>query len=204
MNKIFSTLLVFVIASIGFIGCSKTTPEKTIVTEPNIMSVEEWGGNKPLATKEPQKIEYITIHHSGVVFPEGKDPVQGMRNLQKFSQVDKEWIDIPYHFSMDLDGNTYAARPIEYAGDTNTEYDPTGHALIEVMGNYEEQTIKPAQLDSLAHLTAWLAQKYDVPVSNIASHKDFSDQTVCPGADLYKYFEDGSFIEKVKAYLGEK
>lgn len=203
MNKIFSTLLVIAIATFGFTSCSKTI-KKVKVSEPKIMSVEEWGGNEPLATKEPQKIEYITIHHSGVVFEEGKDPIQGMRNLQIFSQVDKEWIDIPYHYSLDLDGNIYAARPIEYAGDTNTEYNPTGHALIEVMGNYEVQTIKPEQLDSLAHLVAWLAQKYEVPVSHIATHKDYSDQTVCPGEDLYKYFEDGSFIKKVKGYLGEK
>ena len=72
------------------------------------------------------------------------------------------------------------------------------------MGNYEEQIIKPVQLESLAHLTAWLAQEYNVPVDHIASHKDHSDQTVCPGKDLYIYFENGEFIKNVEAYLNHE
>ncbi len=166
------------------------------------MSVKEWGGNPPLETKKAQEIKYITIHHSGVVFPEGKDPIQGMRNLQRFSQIEKGWLDIPYHYSMDLDGNFYAARPIYISGDTNTEYNPEGHILIEVMGNYEVQVIKEVQLDSLAYFTAWLAQKHNIPLENIATHKDYSSMTVCPGEDLYKYFENGVFLDKVKGFLG--
>ncbi len=171
------------------------------VQKPAVITVKEWGGKPPTGEKQKHSIEYITVHHSGEVFEENKDPASYMRGLQKFSQVDKQWIDIPYHFCIDLDGNIYEARPLDYPGDTNTEYDPTNHALINVMGNYEVQTIKPEQLESLAHLTAWLAEKYEVPIQNIASHKDHSDQTVCPGKDLYKYFEDGSFISSVKKYL---
>ncbi len=199
MYKFFSALLILTVAALAFLSCGDKR-----VSKPTMMTVEEWGGKAPTGTKEVQKIEYITIHHSGVVFEEDADPIQKIKGLQRFSQEDKGWIDIPYHFALDLDGNIYVERPIEYAGDTNTEYDPTGHALIEVMGNYEVQTIKPEQLDALAHLTAWLAQEYNVPVDHIASHKDHSDQTVCPGKDLYKYFESGEFIKKVEAYLNHE
>lgn len=171
------------------------------VAAPNIITKKEWGGTPPSGTKEIQQIEYITIHHGGVDVPEDKDPIEYLKNLERFSKEDKHWIDNPYHYMIDLDGNIYEARPLEYAGDTNTEYDPEGHALICVIGNYENQKIKPSQLESLAQLTAWLAEEYEVPVTKIATHKDYSDETVCPGEDLYAYFENGTFITMVKELL---
>lgn len=133
--------------------------------------------------------------------PEDADPKEKLQGLQRFSQNDKNWIDIPYHFSIDLEGNIYENRPLKYPGDTNTEYDPTGHALIQVLGNYEVQKVNDKQLDAIAHLSAWLAQEYDVSTDAIATHKDYSDQTVCPGEDLYKYFEDGTIINRIQKLL---
>lgn len=173
------------------------------VEKPEIITKDQWGGKAPVGEKETHEIKYVTIHHGGVEFGKDKDPMEYMRNLQKFSQDDKNWMDIPYHFCIDLDGNIYEARPLQYPGDTNTEYDPTGHALINVMGNYEVQKIKPEQIEAIAHLSAWLAQEYEVPTDSIATHKDHSDQTVCPGEDLYKYFEDGTIINRIQKLLKE-
>ena len=184
-----------------FIGL--LTIQTVQVEKPEMISKKDWGGKEKTGEVPTHEIKYITIHHGGVEFPEDKDPKEYMRNLQKFSQEDKNWIDIPYHFCIDLDGKIYEARPLKYPGDTNTEYDPTGHALINVMGNYEVQNIKPEQIEAIAHLSAWLAQEYEVPVDSIATHKDHSDQTVCPGEDLYKYFEDGTIHKKIAEKLHE-
>ena len=173
------------------------------VEKPELVTKEEWGAEPLTGEIAEHQIKYITIHHGGVEFGDDKDPAEYMRNLQSFSQNDKNWIDIPYHFCIDLNGNIYEARPLQYPGDTNTEYDPTGHALINVMGNYEVQKIKPEQLEAIAHLSAWLAQEYEVPVDSIATHKDHSDQTVCPGEDLYKYFEDGTMLQMIQEYLNK-
>lgn len=179
------------------------TIQATQVDKPEMISKKDWGGKEKNGEIPTHEIKYITIHHGGVEFPEDKDPKEYMRNLQKFSQDDKNWIDIPYHFCIDLNGKIYQARPLEYPGDTNTEYDPTGHALINVMGNYEVQKIKPEQIEAIVHLSAWLAQEYEVPTDSIATHKDHSDQTVCPGKDLYKYFEDGTIISGIKELLSK-
>ncbi|MGN8226892.1 peptidoglycan recognition protein family protein [Gracilimonas sp. BCB1] len=171
------------------------------VEKPDIISVEDWGGKPPSGEVEEHEIRFITIHHAGVEMPEDADPKEKLQGLQRFSQNDKNWIDIPYHFSIDLEGNIYENRPLKYPGDTNTEYDPTGHALIQVLGNYEVQKVNDKQLDAIAHLSAWLAQEYDVSTDAIATHKDYSDQTVCPGEDLYKYFEDGTIINRIQKLL---
>jgi len=145
---------------------------------------------------ETHEIKYITIHHGGEDFAEDKDVIKYLVGLQSWSRSSKNWIDNPYHYMIDLKGNIYEARPIEYPGDTNTDYDVRGHALICVMGNYENQILSKTQFEQLARLTAKLADDYSVPNELIKSHKDYTE-TLCPGKDLYRYLEDGSFIRRV-------
>ncbi|HEX7358238.1 MAG TPA: exo-beta-N-acetylmuramidase NamZ domain-containing protein [Ignavibacteriaceae bacterium] len=193
---------------IAFWGCSSSTQlinisELEYPSDLQIVTRAEWGW-QPLLNSLPQhKINKITIHHEGEEFPEGKDMIQYLRNLQNWSRSEKKWIDIPYHFMIDLNGNIYEARPINYPGDTNTEYDVRGHALICVVGNYETITIKESQLKALARLIAFLKIKYNVDYNDIKGHKDYSQQTVCPGKNLYKYIADGSLIEMVKAEVNK-
>ena len=206
MKKIFTTI--FVVSFFIYWGCSSSTQMIDIseLDYPSDLKVTlraEWGW-KPLERALPQQqINKITIHHGGEEFAEDKDMIQYLRNLQSWSRAEKKWIDIPYHFMLDLKGNIYEARPINYPGDTNTDYDVRGHALICVVGNYEVQKINEAQLKSLAKLTAFLKQRFHVDMKDIKTHKDYTNQTVCPGKDLYKYFEDGSFLKMVEEDLNK-
>jgi hypothetical protein len=172
--------------------------------EQSIVPVSAWGGTPADASQaHRQTITHITLHHQGEPFKPGTDPQQYLRNLQNWSRGTKHWLDIPYHYIIDLDGKIYEGRKIEYAGDTNTEYDPTGHALIEVVGNFEEVEPNQRQLDAVVRLMAMLARKYGVTLDHIASHRDFSKQTVCPGANLYRYVQDGYFRHKVALRLAQ-
>jgi hypothetical protein len=173
--------------------------------EHSIVPVAAWGGTPAdPALAHRQTITHITLHHQGEPFKPGTDPQQYLRNLQTWSRGTKHWLDIPYHYIIDLDGKIYEGRKIDYAGDTNTEYDPTGHALIEVVGNFEEVEPNQQQLDAVVRLMALLAKKYDVTLDHIASHRDFSTQTVCPGANLYRYVQDGYFRHKVALRLAQE
>jgi hypothetical protein len=173
--------------------------------EHSIIPVAAWGGTPAdPAQAHRQTITHITLHHQGEPYKPGTDPQQYLRNLQNWSRGTKHWLDIPYHYIIDLDGKIFEGRKIAYAGDTNTEYDPTGHALIEVVGNFEEVEPNQQQLDAVVKLMAMLAQKYKVPLDHIASHRDFSKQTVCPGANLYRYVQDGYFRRKVALRLAQE
>ena len=203
MKTFFLTASLFIITFI--LGCSSSSQMINIseVDYPNDLKVNsraDWGW-QPFERVLPQhSINKITIHHGGEDFAADKDMIQYLRNLQNWSRSEKKWIDIPYHFMIDLKGNIYEARPINYPGDTNTDYDVTGHALICVVGNYEIQKLSDESLNSLVRLTAFLKQKYRVETKDIKTHKDYTE-TLCPGTDLYKHFEDGSFIKMVEAEL---
>ncbi|GAB3377096.1 peptidoglycan recognition protein family protein [Massilia agri] len=167
-----------------------------------IVPVSAWGGTPADASKARRHaITRITLHHQGEPFKPGTDPQAYLRRLQSWSRASKGWLDIPYHYVIDLDGRMYEARHIDYAGDTNTDYDPSGHALIEVVGNFEEVEPNQAQLDAVVELMAMLAAKYKVSLDDIRSHRDHSDNTVCPGANLYRYVKEDYFRHKVALRL---
>jgi hypothetical protein len=197
-------VLTVLLAALLLYGCSASKEFSYDEFGKGIVTVQEWGGTPAVdSLARRHTITHITLHHQGEPFPEGKDPVQYLRNLQNWSRSEKHWIDIPYHYIIDLNGTVYEGRDIRYAGDTNTEYDPAGHALIEVVGNFEEVEPNQNELDATVNLMAWLSMKYHVPVDSIRSHRDYSAMTVCPGKNLYRYIQNGYFKEKVAEKIRE-
>jgi hypothetical protein len=187
------------------LACASGFAQNLQEVERSIVPVSAWGGTPADASQARRHtIDHITLHHQGEAFKPGTDPQRYLRNLQTWSRGTKHWLDIPYHYIIDLDGRIYEGRDIAYAGDTNTEYDPKGHALIEVVGNFEEVEPNRQQLDAVVRLMAMLAKKYDVTLDRIASHRDFSTQTVCPGANLYRYVQEGYFRHKVALRLAQE
>lgn len=185
-----------------FAGCSGADVAQPFSYEAEVMTRSEWGWTDADIAASRHDIARITIHHGGVEFADDRDPVEYLRALQKWSREEKAWPDIPYHFVIDLDGNIYEGRPLEIAGDTNTSYDPSGHALIVVVGNYDIRNPSEKQLDSVAALAAHLASTHAVAVQDIKGHKDYAPgETSCPGANIYRYLEDGDLQRRVAEIL---
>jgi hypothetical protein len=147
---------------------------------------DTWGSIDSLNADYEHTIEYITIHHGGEIYPDDKNTVQYLQNLQSWSRSAKNWIDVPYHYIVDRHGKIYEGRPLNYRGDTNTTYDPTSHALIVLLGNFEEQPLKDEQIASLKVITSFLAKQESVPTEKIKTHKDYAE-TLCPGKKLTAY-----------------
>jgi hypothetical protein len=194
--------LVALLAALALAGCAGNAPRPpAAVAPPPIIAVDAWGGTPAVTAAPPQRITHITLHHQGEIWREGTDPVAYLRRLQQWSRLTKRWADIPYHYVIATDGRIFAARPLAPPGDTNTEYDPQGHALLMLVGNFEEQQPTAEQLDSAVALAAWLAREYGLGTDAIASHKDYSHQTVCPGQHLYAYLASGWFRAEVDKRL---
>jgi len=167
-----------------------------------IIDREAWGSLPVIEDTLNHTIKYITIHHSGVYVSPDKDPSAYLRNLQEWSRGEKQWTDIPYHYLIDLEGRIYEGRPAEFPGDTNTDYDPRGHLLISVIGNYEEQPFSDEQYDALVRALVYFCELYTIDPSLIKSHRDYTE-TACPGRNIYQYFENGRLISDVNDKLHE-
>jgi hypothetical protein len=116
-----------------------------------------------------------------------------LAGLQAFSQRDDSlasgkkkpaWADVPYHYYVAVDGAVAEGREWNYVGDTNTEYDPAGHLLVVVEGNFETDTLTSAQRRAIDTLVPALARHFAIAGSMLGAHRDFAD-TACPGRNLY-------------------
>lgn len=198
-----AALLIFPSCAKRNLDESRDILELNYPSELAVVTRAAWHWEAGERTLPSHTINKITIHHGGEDFAEDKDVIAYLRNLQSWSRAEKKWIDIPYHFMIDLKGTIYEARPVNLPGDTNTDYDVRGHALICVMGNYENQIVSEQQLNSLVGLTAYLAKRFSVSPDSIKGHKDYTE-TLCPGKDLYRYLQDGTVVKSVKERLSNQ
>jgi hypothetical protein len=174
----------------------------TLKSVPSTIARSLVAGGADLRLRVPQRITSITLHHEGSPKPlrPEDDPVAGLRALQSWGERDRNWWDVPYHYLIDLEGHVYEGRDWHYMGETNTTYDPSGHLLISILGNYNLQEPTRAQLDAIADVMAWAVKKFDVPLDSIRGHYQYAE-TNCPGRNLRKYLEDGTFRRMVVARL---
>ncbi len=194
---------IFVIMILSYAGRVFSQPAAIKQLGQTIITVAQWGGTPVQDTSRVHEIKFITLHHGGEEFKQDKDFATYLVNLQNWSRREKKWVDIPYHYLIDFEGKIYEGRDIRYAGDTNTAYDPTGHALVCWPGNYEIQQPNDKQLRAVIDIFVWLCWKYKLSPEVIKGHKDVAEGTVCPGKNLYAYFENGFIKKEVARQLKE-
>ncbi len=172
---------------------------------PNVLAIiprSGWMANEARPYKQHVPVR-ITIHHEGGrVLADTADAARRLKNVQVWSMgKDRNWTDIPYHYLVAPDGTVFEGRNVYTVGETNTEYDPSGHLLICFLGNYEEQALNQQSLDVLTKLIAYFCKKYAISPETIATHRDHSKQTTCPGKNIYPYFENGYVKKRVNELL---
>ncbi|MBK8321667.1 MAG: N-acetylmuramoyl-L-alanine amidase [Betaproteobacteria bacterium] len=196
MTDTFFALIVVALVA----GCTALPPLSD--GEARVVPASAWGSipAEPGRLK-PHAVERITLHHGGVPYRKDRVTAEYLQSLQAWSRREKGWADVPYHYVIDPAGVIHEGRPIGFAGDTNTDYDPTGHALVVVLGNFEEEVPSERQLSAAVDAMAMIAARHGVPTDRIAGHKDHSGQTVCPGRNLARYLDDGWFRAQVAERL---
>lgn len=177
---------------------AQTTNRDTVVIE----SRASWEAKEAKSFKQHVPTQ-ITVHHEGgKVLTPMDDARQRLRNIQSWCMgPDRNWADIPYHLLIGPDGTVYQGRDPLTAGETNTDYDPTGHLLISFLGNYSQQKLDEKQLQVLIDLLVDSCIKYNIDPNQISTHRDHSDQTTCPGEDIYSYFKSGYIVDQVRQSL---
>ena len=160
--------------------------------KPNIVSRQAWGAKDPVGEMKQHAPSHLTVHHTASLQKRKASLEDKMRSLQAFSQSTSTlaggrrkpaWADVPYHFYISVDGRIAEARDINFVGDTNTDYDPTGHVLVVLEGNFEKEQPSTQQIRALNELSLWLAVTWKIPGSKIKGHKDYA-ATACPGKNL--------------------
>jgi len=200
MKQIFLLIIIFILSlSSSVFGKRENTDSASTrlfrqTSRPKIVSRKKWKAKNAIGKVKEHTVGYITIHHTATFQNEKLTIKKKMQNLQNFSQSEGRlasgkakpaWFDVPYHYYIAVDGKIAEGREIKFVGDTNTEYDPTRHALIVLEGNFQTEQPSSKQRESLQKLVAWLSFNWKVSGSEIKAHNDYA-ATACPGENLKK------------------
>lgn len=203
----FALLMLFVSLCIMFIPKQSVAQSKSMkkVDTVKVLPKSEWKGvaGRPYKQHVPVK---ITVHHEGgKLLTINDDARQRLKNIQTWGMgPDRKWADVPYHLLISPDGTVLEGRNPLTVGETNTEYDPTGHLLICFLGNYNQQKLDDKLLKVLTDLLADQCMKYGISPKEISTHRDHSTQTTCPGDDIYSYFANGYIVKQVTKKLKKR
>lgn len=162
-----------------------------------VISRGAWGAVPPGPGRIEHTIERLTVHHTARVLVDNREAPAVLRDWQQFHR-NEGWPDLAYHYTIDGNGHVYEGRDTRFVGDTRTDYDPTGHFLVALEGNFEEQDPSPAQIEALVALLAWAAGMFDAGPDTIAGHLEYA-ATACPGTALQARIDDGSLRAAVIA-----
>lgn len=171
---------------------SATTPAARI----EALCRDAWRAAAPTGPFSEHTIDRMTVHHTARVLRDNSLAPDAVLGHQRFHQLDRGWSDIAYHFIVDLDGNVYECRPTTAAGDTGTNYDPTGHFLVCAEGNFSDQPLPDAMRNALVDVLAWASTEFGAAPETIRGHRDVAS-TTCPGDNLYTLIESGEMATAV-------
>ena len=129
----------------------------------------------------------IIIHHSA-----GSDGIALETSQIRRQHKEKGWLDIGYHFLIELAGNPFIPDSRDYEIICGRMLDTAGaHCKgrnrdsigICMVGNYEINFLHQMQWELLIKLCKSLCWQFDIPVANIYPHHHFFN-TLCPGKYL--------------------
>lgn len=157
----------------------------------------DWGAATPIVSRmklNPPKMISVTIHHTAAITKKGSNETARMKGIQHYHMNSKKWGDTAYHFLIGPSGKIYKGRDTKYVSDTATNYDPTGHFNICVMGNFEEQEPTPEIKKTLVRFVAESLVLNGLTPKDIHIHKDVA-ATLCPGKNLIKWLKSDGLAQ---------
>jgi hypothetical protein len=185
-----TALAILILLSASVVGAAAeealTSDSKSSPIPPQIITRAEWGASPPTGPYLQHEINAVTIHHQGVFASPNQDARRRLKTMQAFHQSKKRGFkDIAYHYIIDRNGNIYEGRPLNAVGETKTDYDPKGHLLICLLGDFNVQEPTKQQLSALTALILWSLDTFHLLPDAVKGHRDYA-HTDCPGKNLYR------------------
>ena len=188
-------------SGLSLLGAAALAPARSLaepVAPVEVLCRALWGA-APARTEGlvEHRLHTLTIHHTAAAWRQGQDPAARLRGYQRYHQG-LGWPDIAYHMLIDAEGTVYQGRSALYRGDTATDYDPTGHLLICLDGNFDQHPLPEAQYRALVRMVAWGTTDHPIPWARVGPHRAHA-HPACPGAAVMVPIESGALARDVAA-----
>lgn len=190
MGSVAGALLVGVVGVSGVVVAQQRPSPRAETL--NVICRSAWGAKAAKPGLVAHKVSRATVHHTGVKFRRNAKAPRALRSFQRWHQRHprKPLPDIAYHYLIDLDGNLYEGRAPAFRGDTHTSYDPSGHLLVCLLGNFEKQEPTREQVQALVGVLSAAVSKHGIRTVDISGHRNHA-KTACPGRNLHDLIARG-------------
>lgn len=131
--------------------------------------------------RQRRQITHLCIHHSATPANIAIERVAQYHITADPSRNKEAWPGIGYHFYVKPDGAIYMTNRLETV--SYHVYGNNERAVgICVSGDFTRAVPTVEQINSTAHLVAWLMQELNIPEQNVLGHREFpQNDTSCPG-----------------------
>ena len=163
----------------------------------SIVPRDKWNARSPITDRmklNPPKFQFLTIHHTAMVNKSGQNDFRILQGTQNYHMGEKKWGDIAYHYVIGPSGRVYEGRELKYVADTSTNFDPTGHFNLCLMGNFEKQDPTEKAKEVLVRFVVERLHKISLTPDDIRLHKNVAS-TLCPGKNLIKWIEGEGMLK---------
>lgn len=169
---------------------------KDELTYSKVITADSSGNKYKWPLQYPQKVKKFIIHHTATS-GNLENPAQAIRDIYHYHALTRAWGDIGYNYIIDQKGNIYEGR---YGGEgvigAHSGPGNNGSIGIAVLGNYENDKLPQAVVDSIVSLVSAKSKIHGIDpdgysgfrgeiMANIFGHRDIMP-TSCPGKNLYE------------------
>lgn len=134
--------------------------------------------------QERSTTDLIVIHHVGEI-----DRDVSAEEINSWHK-NQGWSGIGYHYVIRKDGTIERGRPVDAIGAHAQGFNSKSIG-INIVGDFEQGTPNPEQIESAAILIAELCNIYGITptTESVVGHRDLMP-TTCPGENLYSILQD--------------
>ncbi len=194
--------VVLLMFAAGCITNKKAKPGN--LERPRITPPVAWRGSLPSGSFRTHVPERITITHTGVPLVPSADPLGYMKNQQE-RDLRRGWGDLGAHYYVGPSGAIFQSRDTYIKGrtleETDAKFDPQGHILITLIGDYNEQALSEEFQEGFVDLTAWLIQQHNIPMAQLKGINEYTE-TDGPGRHFTEWIKGVEFEVLLKQRLG--
>ena len=129
-------------------------------------------------------ITHIAIHHTALPPSVGPERIAQAHVAEDLDRGKKAWSGIGYHYFIPVDGEILQTQPVELRSYHVGRHNSYTIGVVFAGSFMNGSTPTARQIHAAARLIAWLLQEFQLQISNVLGHQEFSDNsTACPGSE---------------------
>ena len=171
----------------GELNSQERHVERELVARPQIRDISHDLPRHPslqYRRRQLAAITHIAVHHTALPPHVGPEQVAQAHVAEDLDRGKSAWSGIGYHYFIPADGEILQTQPVELRTHHVDRHNSNAIGVAFAGSFMNGATPLPQQIHSGARLIAWLMQEFELQLTDVLGHSEFSyNATPCPGSE---------------------